>query len=167
MPSQPQSPYEHHELRHFSFPSACQDLPPLPPIDITIVGSGMLVLESANSSGGLNAHMDNTKSTIVDPSKSPPRRPYFDCLSKLPQTVHTWLQALLPATTLLLLTCHAHNSENNSNKYLFSSFNGIDLLRSMLADCCLPRCQEWGTMAAMGGWRPPWLACVCISPSFS
>ena len=49
----------------------------------------------------------------------------------------------------------------------FSSFNGVDLLRSMSADCCMPRCQEWGTMAAVGGLRPPWLACVCILPSLA
>ncbi len=42
----------------------------------------------------------------------------------------------------------------------FSSFNDVDLLRSMTADCCMPWCQEWGTMAAVGGLRPPWLACV-------
>ncbi len=44
--------------------------------------------------------------------------------------------------------------------FFFSSFNNVDLLRSMSADCCMPRRQEWGTMAAMGGQRPPWLACV-------
>ncbi len=47
------------------------------------------------------------------------------------------LWPLMPATTLLLLTHCAHNSEYNSNKYLFSSFNGVDLLHSMSADCCI------------------------------
>jgi hypothetical protein len=41
-----------------------------------------------------------------------------------------------------------------------SSFNNVDLLHSMLADCCMPWRQEWGTMAAVGGRRLPWLACV-------
>jgi hypothetical protein len=41
----------------------------------------------------------------------------------------------------------------------FSSINNVDLLCSM-ADCCMPQRQEWGTMAAVGGERPPWLACV-------
>jgi hypothetical protein len=45
----------------------------------------------------------------------------------------------------------------------FSSFNDVDLLRSMSADCCMPRRQEWGTMAAVGGLRPPWLACAYFS----
>jgi hypothetical protein len=45
----------------------------------------------------------------------------------------------------------------------FSSFNNVDLLCSMSADCCMPQCQEWGTMAALGGLRPPWLACVYFS----
>ncbi len=45
-------------------------------------------------------------------------------------------------------------------RIFFSSFNKVDLLRSMLADCCVPRSQEWDTMVAVGGWRPPWLACV-------
>jgi hypothetical protein len=43
---------------------------------------------------------------------------------------------------------------------LFSGFNDVDLLGSMPADCCMPRRQEWGNMAAVGGLRPPWLACV-------
>ncbi len=47
-------------------------------------------------------------------------------------------------------TRRAHNSHINSNKYFFSSFNDVDLLRSMSADCCMPRRQEWGTMAAVG-----------------
>jgi hypothetical protein len=37
-----------------------------------------------------------------------------------------------------------------------SNFNNVDLLRGMLADCCMPRHREWGTMAAVGGWRPSW-----------
>jgi hypothetical protein len=40
----------------------------------------------------------------------------------------------------------------------FSSFNNVDLLHSMSADCCMPRCQEWGAMAAVGGQWPLWLA---------
>jgi hypothetical protein len=48
----------------------------------------------------------------------------------------------------------------------YSIFNNVDLLRSMSADCCMPWRQEWGTMAAVGGRRLPWLACVCILPSF-
>jgi hypothetical protein len=48
-----------------------------------------------------------------------------------------------------------------ANKYysktiILSSFNGIDLSRSMLADCCMRRCHGEGTMAAVvGQWRPP------------
>jgi hypothetical protein len=42
----------------------------------------------------------------------------------------------------------------------FSSFNEVDLLRSVLADCCVPRHQEWGAIVAVGGRQPPWLACV-------
>jgi hypothetical protein len=76
------------------------------------------------------------------------------------------LWALSHATTLSSSMRHAHRSENNSNKYLFSSFNNVDLLCSMSADCCMPWRREWGTMAAVGGRRPPWLACVCILPSF-
>ncbi len=54
-----------------------------------------------------------------------------------------------------------------SNKFIFSSFNNADLLRSMLADYCMPRLQEWGTVAAVGGWWLPWLAGVYILPNFS
>jgi hypothetical protein len=45
----------------------------------------------------------------------------------------------------------------------FSSFNGVDLLHSMLADSCMPWRQKWGTMAAVGGRQPPWLACEYFS----
>ncbi len=38
---------------------------------------------------------------------------------------------------------------------ILSSFNNIDLSHSMLANCCMRRCQEEGTMAAIGQWRPP------------
>ncbi len=41
------------------------------------------------------------------------------------------------------------------NIYIFSSCNNVDLLCSMSTDCCMPRHQEWGTMAAMGGQQPP------------
>jgi hypothetical protein len=58
------------------------------------------------------------------------------------------------------LTGRAHNSHINNNKYFFSSFNDVDLLHSMSADCCMPWRQEWGKMATVGRLRPPWLACV-------
>ena len=35
----------------------------------------------------------------------------------------------------------------------------------MLADCCVPQCREWGTVAAVGRQRPPWSGCVFL-PSF-
>ncbi len=57
-------------------------------------------------------------------------------------------------------TQRAHNSHITSNKIFFSSFQDVDLLHSMLANCCTPRRQEWGTMAAVGGRWPPWFACV-------
>ena len=50
---------------------------------------------------------------------------------------------------------------------VFSSFNNLDLLRSMSANCCMPRRRGWGAMAAVGRRRPPWLAGACILPSFS
>jgi hypothetical protein len=36
-----------------------------------------------------------------------------------------------------------------------SSFNNIDLLHSMLANCCMQWFQGEGTMAAVGQWPPP------------
>ncbi len=48
----------------------------------------------------------------------------------------------------------------------FSSFNDVDLLHSMSADCYMPWRQERGTMAAVGGLRPPWLACVYFAYLF-
>ena len=70
----------------------------------------------------------------------------------------------LQLTALSSLTLHAHNSQINSNKYCFFNFNNVDLLRSMSADCCMPRCWGWGTMVAVGRrWPPwPWLAGACI-----
>ncbi len=57
-----------------------------------------------------------------------------------------------------------------ANNYLvqtiiFSSFNDIDLLRSILANCCMGWCREKGTMAAVEQGRPPWLGYVFL-PSF-
>ena len=52
---------------------------------------------------------------------------------------------------------------------VFSSFNNVDLLRSMSANCCMPRHKGWGTMAAVGRRRPPWLAgafCLAFLASF-
>ena len=48
---------------------------------------------------------------------------------------------------------------------LFSRFNDIDLSHGMLADCCMRRRREWGTVAAVGQRRPPWLGCIFL-PSF-
>ncbi len=33
---------------------------------------------------------------------------------------------------------------------IFSRFNDIDLSHGMLADCCMRRRREWGTMAVVG-----------------
>ena len=49
----------------------------------------------------------------------------------------------------------------------FSSFNDVDMCYSMVADCCMPRCQGWGTMAAVGQQCLPWLAGACILLSLS
>ncbi len=76
-------------------------------------------------------------------------------------------EGILPATALLLSKHCALNSQINSNNYCFSSFNNVDLLRSMSADCCMHQRWGWGTMAAVGWWRLPWLAGACILPSFS
>jgi hypothetical protein len=38
---------------------------------------------------------------------------------------------------------------------IFSRFNTVDLLHSMLADCCMLRCREWGPITAVGRRRPP------------
>ena len=48
---------------------------------------------------------------------------------------------------------------------IFSRFNDIDLSHGMLADCCMRRRREWGTVAAVGQRRRPWLGCIFL-PSF-
>jgi hypothetical protein len=48
---------------------------------------------------------------------------------------------------------------------MFSSFNNIDMSRSMLANCYMWQCRGGGTMVAIGQWRPPLLGCVFL-PSF-
>ncbi len=45
------------------------------------------------------------------------------------------------------------------------SLDDTNLLCNMLADCCLPRRREWGTIAAVGWQPPPWLGCIFL-PSF-
>ncbi len=39
----------------------------------------------------------------------------------------------------------------------------IEQSPNMLADCQMRRRREWGTMAAVGRRRPPWLMGVCFS----
>ncbi len=34
---------------------------------------------------------------------------------------------------------------------VFSSFNDVDLFRSMSDDCCMPQRREWGTMVTAVG----------------
>ena len=45
----------------------------------------------------------------------------------------------------------------------FSSFKGTYLLRTMLANCCIPQCRDWGTM---GRWWPPWLLQPLLNISY-
>jgi hypothetical protein len=42
------------------------------------------------------------------------------------------------------------------------SFNDINLLHSMLADCRLPRRREWGAIAVVGWRRSPWSGCIFL-----
>ncbi len=48
------------------------------------------------------------------------------------------------------------------------SFNYITLLLIMLADCCMPRRQDWCTMEAVGQWWLPLFigGGLCVLPSF-
>jgi hypothetical protein len=39
----------------------------------------------------------------------------------------------------------------------------IEQSPNMLADCQMRWSREWGTMAAIGQWRPPWSMGVCFS----
>ena len=81
----------------------------------------------------------------------------------MPQTK---LQASsLPAIASSSSTRCVFSSVINSNNDIFFRFNNIDLSRSMLADCCVPQCREWGTVAAVRRRRPPWSGCVFL-PSF-
>ncbi len=41
------------------------------------------------------------------------------------------------------------NINITSNKYIFSSFNDVDLSHIMLVDCCMLCCQECGPIAAI------------------
>ena len=44
---------------------------------------------------------------------------------------------------------------------IFSSFHNIDLLCSMLDYCCMPRCQEWGTVPPKRQQRG-WIIDLCL-----
>jgi hypothetical protein len=44
----------------------------------------------------------------------------------------------------------------------FSSFNYVALLHSTLANISMPQSRGWGTMAAAGRRRPPWLGCILL-----
>jgi hypothetical protein len=60
---------------NFLSPPLANNVPLLPPINNTIVGSGMPQADLPNLASGGNTHVDNTKLTVVNPPKSPPRRP--------------------------------------------------------------------------------------------
>jgi hypothetical protein len=51
----------------FSSPPLADNVPHLPPINNTIVGSDMPQADSPNSASGGNAHVDNAKLTVDDP----------------------------------------------------------------------------------------------------
>jgi hypothetical protein len=46
---------------------------------------------------------------------------------------------------------------------IFSSLKYVALLHSTLANVSAPHSWGWGTMAAAGRRRPPWLGCFCCS----
>ncbi len=81
-PHNPSVPMSTSSCDTFPSPPLARDLPPLPPINNAIVGSNMLALESANSSCGLNVHVDKAKLTVADPPKSPLRRLAADAETK-------------------------------------------------------------------------------------
>ncbi len=62
---------------NFSSPPLADNVPCLPPINNTIIGSVIPQADSPNSASGGNTHVDNAKLTVVDPPRSPPRRPYL------------------------------------------------------------------------------------------
>jgi hypothetical protein len=64
----------------FSMPPLPRLPPPLPPLNNNTNAGATPVVALPHSASGGNAHVDNAKSTVVDPPRSPPRRPYFDCL---------------------------------------------------------------------------------------
>ncbi len=65
-------PYEY--LRSWTNNSSHTPSRPIPlhPLIDNIDGTGMQLAELVNSYGGLNAHVDNAKLTVVDPPKLPP-----------------------------------------------------------------------------------------------
>ncbi len=64
---QPHSPYEHLQLQTNNSSHTPSQPIPLHPLINNIDGSGMLALELASLSGGLNAHVDIAKLTDFDP----------------------------------------------------------------------------------------------------
>jgi hypothetical protein len=72
-------------------------------------------------------------------------------------------ESLLPAIVSSSSTRCVFSCVINCSKDIFSRFNNIDLSRSMLADCCVPQCRAWGTVAAVGRRWPPWSGCVFLS----
>ena len=109
---------------------------------------------------------------LLPPPRFLPRccRQWCHAATKLPISVTAIAVANVdaaPAITLLLSMVMHIIVKLIVIRIVFNSFNGIDPLRSLLADCCMPRCRGWGTMAAVGQWQLTWSAGACILLSFS
>jgi hypothetical protein len=168
----------------FTTPPLPPSTPPLPPLNANTHAGVILASALSNSMRLQNANIDNLvnecfaslpemdafgngkilgEGGVADQTNNAHLFPMGLSVTSLPAEVNGTVDSTVLEGTKrgsLSLTQRAHNSHITSNKYFFSSFNNVDLLRSMLADCCMPRRQEWGIMAAVGGRRPPWLACV-------
>jgi hypothetical protein len=176
-------------LRNFTAPSLPQGTPPLPPLNANTPVGILPALALSNLAGSQNAKVDNLvdecfvtlpemnalgdgkilgERGATDQTNSSSLFPMGLSTTSLPAEVDcTANGTILEGTEGLPFFLHRRCQHDMHIivililiNVFFSSFNDMDLLRSMLADCCMPWRQEWGTMAAVGGLRPPWLACV-------
>ncbi len=125
----------------------------------------------ARLSNAPNGAYQCSESTVIDPLKSHLRQPCFDCFFCRHHGNWAIGQCQWVRRANLL---HQNSQRQPINGcghccpkpyrcceqvvriivklivIFFYSFNVTHLLRSMLADCCMPWYREWGTMAAVG-----------------
>ena len=153
--------------------------PCAPVTDITHA-SGIVAAQSPNSATATKGAHQHRKLTVVDPPNGiraahvPTAFPVAAMVTELPDDVNrpigqTYCVGPRNRWRQPIRGCGHHPLQPHRCHWCFvhivvklilissafSSFNNVDLLRSMSTDCCMPWRRGWSTMAAVGRRQPP------------